>query len=90
MADLDVELESKLMERVKSLAVRHYGDSGPTSIRRVFETALEMRLLWIDRAKAVGAEVEEPVVDWQCGRTPATDPSKPEIGEWLFGRRTQS
>ena len=61
MAEIDIELDSNLIERVKGLAVRHYGDSSDTSMARVTESALEMRLLWLDLVKEGGNEIEEPI-----------------------------
>lgn len=61
MAELEIELESDLIEQVKHLAVRHYGDSGDTSMSRVAESALKMRLLWLILVKEGGNEIEEPI-----------------------------
>lgn len=61
MAEIDIELDNDLIEGVKRLAVRHYGDSGDASMGRVAEAALEMRLLWVDLVKGGGNEIEEPI-----------------------------
>lgn len=59
--EIDIELDSDLIEGVKRLAVRHYGDSEVASIARVIEVAAEMRLLWLDLVKGGGNEIEEPI-----------------------------
>ena len=71
MAEIDIELDSSLIEGVKRLAVHHYGDSSDTSIAHVAESALEMRLLWLDLVKEGGNEIEEPIYRFKKGeRTP--------------------
>lgn len=71
MAEIEIELDGSLIEGVKRLAARHYGDSSDTSIARVAESALEMRLLWLDLAKGGGNEIEEPIYRFRKGeRTP--------------------
>jgi len=61
MAEIDIELDSDLVEAVKRLAVRHYGDSGDASISHVAESALRMRLLWLMLVKEGGNEIDEPI-----------------------------
>lgn len=61
MAEINIELDNDLIEGVKRLAVRHYGDSEIGSIARVIEAAAEMRLLWLDLVKRGGDEIEEPM-----------------------------
>ena len=71
MAEMDIELDSDLIEGVKRLAIRHYGDSSDASISRVGEAALQMRLLWLDLVKEGGNEIDEPVYHVRQGeRTP--------------------
>ena len=85
MGVLDVELSDRLIEDIKDLAARHFGDASDDSIRQVVETALEMRLLWLERVDRAGAEVEEPASHWESGGTPAEG----DVGlrDWLFERR---
>jgi len=74
MAELEIELESDLIDRAKQLAVRHYGDSGDASISRVAESALKMRLLWSILVKEGGNEIEEPICHLKEGApTPLWD-----------------
>ncbi len=83
MGNLDIELDSHLVEGMKRLAEHHYGDSGDASIGRVAEAALAMRLLWLDLVKEGGNEIEEAVASWEFpdGQPPA------KIRDWLFRRR---
>ena len=88
MGMLDVELSDRLIEDIKDLAERHYGDASDDSIRRVVETALEMRLLWLHRVEGTGAQVEEPAARWESRSTDAEGADA--VLEWLFeGRRGQ-
>jgi len=74
MAEIDIELDSDLIRGVKRLAVSHYGDSSDTSTARVAESALEMRLLWLDLVKEGGNEIEEPIYRFkERERTPLWD-----------------
>jgi len=74
MAELEIELESDLIDRAKQLAVRHYGDSEDASISRVAESALKMRLLWSIVVKEGGNEIEEPICHLKEGApTPLWD-----------------
>ncbi len=65
MANLNIELGNEFIDRVKSLAVRNYGDSGDAFMGRVIESALEMRLLSIKLVKGGGNEIEEPITGWE-------------------------
>jgi len=40
MVDLNIELGDEVIKGIKSIAVRHYGDSGDASVGRVVESAL--------------------------------------------------
>ena len=87
MAVLEVDLGNDLILGLKSLAERHYGDSGDASISRVVEDALEVRLLCLNRLREPGHEVEEPVMNWEFeGTAPPGQVINP-MGDWLFGMR---
>lgn len=83
----DIELDADLIEGVRRLAVRHYGDSGDASIDRVAESALEMRLLWQDLVKGGHNEIEEPIVNWKFANGESAGQLPTEIRGWLFKRR---
>jgi hypothetical protein len=87
MANLDIELGDELMEGVKYLAVRHYGDSGDASVSRVVESALEMRLLSIKLVGGGGNETEEPIVSWEFANKQPSEQLPAEIRGCLFRRR---
>ena len=88
MGVLDVELSDGLIKDIKGLAVRHYGDASDDSIRRVVETALAMRLLWLERVEDAGAKVEEPATQWESRGKDAEGADA--VLEWIFeGRRGQ-
>lgn len=87
MAELDIELENDLIDGVKRLAARHYGDVGDASITRVTEVALEMRLLWQELVKGGESEIEEPIVNWEFVNGDSAGLPPTEIQDWLFKRR---
>ena len=60
MAEIELELENELVEGMRRLAARHYGDSGDASVWRVIEAASEMCLLWLNLVEGGGNEMEEP------------------------------
>lgn len=87
MADLDIELDSGLIEGIKGLARRYYGDDGDSAVSRVAEAALEMRLLWLKYSGEGGTDIEEPVVTWEFGDPEGAKQLPEKIGELLFKRR---
>lgn len=87
MANLNIELGNELIKGIRFLAVCHYGDSGDASIRRVVESALEMRLLSIKLAEGGGNEIEEPIMDWEFSSKQSVKQLTGEITDWLFRRR---
>ena len=87
MAELKIELGAADMQKVKRFAVLHYGDQGDTSIGSFVETALEMRLLWLDRVSGAGIQVEEPVANWEFKSGPSDERIQSEIRRELFGGR---
>ena len=87
MAELDIELENDLINGIRHLAERHYGDVGDASIARVTEVALEMRLLWQELVQGGESEIEEPVVNWKFMNGESTGQLPAEIQNWLFKRR---
>lgn len=82
MGVLDVELSDGLIKDIRDLAERHYGDASDDSIRRVVETALAMRLLWLERVERVGAQVEEPAAQWESRGKDADGADA--VLEWIF------
>ncbi len=87
MTTLDLEINSNLMERIKDLAERHYGNASEVALSRVVETALEMRLLYAERVEEAGGEVEEPIVDWEFGSGPVSEQVRSSVRGFLFKRR---
>jgi hypothetical protein len=87
MVTLEIEVNAELLKAVESLAFRHYGDAESSSITRVGEAAIAMRLLWLDLLEPAGHEVEEPVVEWGTEGHGTPGETGPEVREWLFGRR---
>ena len=87
MGTLDVELSDELIEELKDLAERHYGDASDDSIRRVVETALAMRLYWLQRVEGAGTQVEEPAAQWVSAPRHVGEGTDAVL-EWIFeGRR---
>ena len=90
MADLDVELDRDLLEGVRRLSMYLYGDCSDASVARVVEVALEIRLLWQDRANVSADAIEEPVANWVFSDAggPITERLPHNLEGWLFGRRS--
>lgn len=84
MANLNIELGDEVIKGIRSIAVRHYGDSGDASVNRVIESALEMRLLSMKLAEEGGAEIEEPIADWEFADKQPAEQLPVEIQSWLF------
>ena len=85
--NLEIEISANLIRDVKRLADLHYGDSGDAAISKVVETALQMRLGWMDMVEHAGSEIEEPVARWESEPTEAGRQTELEIVGWLFGGR---
>ena len=82
--DLNIELGDEVIKGIRSIAVRHYGDSGDASVGRVVESALEMRLLSITLAEVAGNEIEEPIAGWEFANKQPAEQLPAEIQSWLF------
>jgi len=88
MAEIGIDLDNDLIERIKHLAVRYYGDSGDPFIGRVAEVALEMRLFWEEQVKGGADEIEEPLAHWEFANAQPSEGKKPNgVRHWLFRRR---
>lgn len=89
MAEIDLDLNEKLIEKIRRTAERDYGDSGEASVRRVIEASLEMRILFHSLAGFCGSEVEEPTTNWEfMDQTPGGHGS-PTVQDWLFKERAE-
>ena len=84
MAKLDIELGEEVIEGIRAIAVRHYGDSEDASVDRVIESALEMRLLSMKLAGEGGHEIEEPMASWEFISKQPANQLPAEIQSLLF------
>lgn len=84
MMDLNIELGDEVIERVRAIAVSHYGDNGDASVSRVVESALEMRLLSIKLIDRGRDEIEEPITHWQFVNKEPAEQLPAEIQSRLF------
>ena len=50
MTRLDIELSNRNIDVLRQLARDHHGDDSETSIDKVMETALALRLIWLSLA----------------------------------------
>ena len=87
MMGLEIELNENLIQRVKRLAERHYGDSGSDSVSRVLEDALKVRLKCLKRLEKRGRVIEEPVSNWEAGGSSIDEQTRLGLSGWLFERR---
>lgn len=84
MMDLSIELGEEVIKGIRSIAVRHYGESQDASVSRVIESALVMRLLsmkLIDRGRD---EIEEPIAHWQFVNKQPAEQLPAEVQSRLF------
>lgn len=82
--DLSIELGEEVIKGIRSIAVRHYGESQDASVSRVIESALVMRLLsmkLIDRGRD---EIEEPIAHWQFVNKQPAEQLPAEVQSRLF------
>ena len=86
MAELEIYLEGKLLEGIRKLAVKHYGEDSEASQKRVVETALEMRIVWSNLVERGQQETNEAVSKWECSESSVTEENTSTISDWLFRR----
>jgi hypothetical protein len=86
MAELDIYIESSLLDEIAGIAIKQYGDDSEASRRRVVETALEMRILWSGSIVKGQDETEEATSQWQFPESTATPEDKDNIRRWMFRR----
>lgn len=84
MMDLNIELGDEVIERIKAITMRHYGNNGDASVSRVVESAPEMRLLSIKLIDRSGDETEEPMASWEFVSMQPAKQLPAEIQSWLF------
>ena len=82
---LEIEIGNELIDGIKDLARRHYGDNGDNSVSRVVENALLVRLMLLDELGSAAQEVGEPIINWEP-QEPEGEKAKAEIQDWLFRR----
>jgi len=86
MADLELNIDAKLLEGISRLAIKHYGDDSETSRQRVIETAVSMRLLWAISVEKGQQETDEAVSTWEFPELTMQQENNGSIQNWLFRR----
>ncbi len=86
MADLDIPANDRLLEVIRRLAIKLYGDDSEPSRKRVVETALEMRIVWSHLVEKGQQETDEAVSRWEFTESPITQENSGTIRRWLFRR----
>ena len=90
MPNIELNLNANLIEGIENLAIRHYGSSQQSSIERVVEDSLELRLMWAELVTEGGKEVEEPVVNWELKSASENRQLRTTVRDLLFRRRENS
>ncbi len=86
MTRLDVEISARDIDALRRLARAHYGNDTDTSVSKVMEAALALRLEWLSVAGDISHRTQEPVLTW--AEEPLADESEPPaVSEWLFEGR---
>jgi len=86
MAELEIYLDRRLLEGIRELAIKHYGEDSESSRRHVIETALEMRIIWSNSIERGQQETDEAVSKWEFPESTATRENSDSIQNWLFRR----
>jgi hypothetical protein len=86
MAELEVNLDRRLLEGIRELAIEHYGEDSESSRRHVIETALEMRIIWSHSIERGQQETEEAVSKWEFPESTTKREDSDSIQNWLFRR----
>jgi len=86
MADLELNIDAKLLEGISRLAIKHYGDDSEMSRQRVIETAVSMRLLWSSSVEKGQQETDEAVSTWEFPELTMKQENNGSIQNWLFRR----
>lgn len=84
MAKLELELSADLIQELRRMAQRYYGDAGEAAVGRVVEGAVEMRLLWEGIVAKGGGDLEEPVSHWEFDDNSGKGPLPDGITDWMF------
>ena len=84
--ELDILIDDKLTEGIRSLAERHYGDIGEASQGHVVDAALRVRLLSLQLVSVAGTELDEPAANWEFA-SKSTQQLPSETQSWLFKER---
>ena len=86
MGDLDISVDDKLLEGIRRLAVKYYGEDSEASRKRVVETALKMRIVWSNSIERGQQETDEAATNWEFAELPVTEQNTCTITNWLFRR----
>ena len=84
MAKLELELSADLIQELRRMAQRYYGDAGEAAVGRVVEGAVEMRLLWEGLVAKGGGDLEEPVSHWQFDDNSGREMLPDGVTDWMF------
>ena len=80
--EVEIRISIDLLEKVKTLAKRLYGNSGPEAINQTISEALSMRMHWAEISSDVAREVDEPVAHFEMAES--GEPARNELVEMLF------
>ena len=83
MTRLDLELSSRDVAALNRLALAQFGDESESSVNRVMESALALRLVWLKTAGTPAETTHDPVLDWTAGSDP-NEVTTGTVPEWLF------
>jgi len=84
--DLEVEMDNELITKIRSLALRYFGDTTDVSLARVLEVAFRMRCMWSGSIQKGQEETDEAVSKWEFPESPVTGENDDKINSWLFRR----
>ena len=84
--ELEIEMDNELINKIRNLALRYFGDDTDASLSRVLEVAFRMRCMWSGSIEKGQEETDEAVSKWEFPKSPVTGENDDNINSWLFRR----
>ena len=86
MEKVEINLSKSQIEEIKELALSVYGNCEITTMTRVVEDALKMRIVWHVLNGELSVQIEEPLIDWTFAEEKSNDEVRGQLLELLFKR----
>jgi hypothetical protein len=87
MEKVEINLSKIQIEEIKELAQSIYGNCEISTMTRVVEDALKMRVVWHLINGELSVQIDEPLIDWTFAEEKSDDEIKGQLLELLFNKR---